>query len=106
MTLSVVRLSPLGSQLSFGHSLSRIESITDWEAIAKKYRDLVGEQGNGEHSVRSDALPGPQGSVDGGPGGSASVHGHTAMPMDTMATMATPAGHPVGGTNNNNNLAV
>lgn len=56
MTLSVVRLSPLGSQLSFSHSLARIESITDWEAIARKYRALMGE--TDDHGVRSDTSDG------------------------------------------------
>jgi hypothetical protein len=41
--LSVVRLSPLGSQLSFSNSLNRIENVTDWDSIAKKYRALMGE---------------------------------------------------------------
>lgn len=41
--LSVVHLSPLGSQLSFGQpSGTRIESVVDWESIAKKYRLLFG----------------------------------------------------------------
>lgn len=40
--LSVVHLSPLGSQLSFSAQTTRIEHVTDWEAIAKKYRALVG----------------------------------------------------------------
>ncbi|KAJ1519694.1 hypothetical protein ONE63_004957 [Megalurothrips usitatus] len=54
MTLSVVRLSPLGSQLSFSHSLARIESITDWEAIARKYRALMGELD--DHGGRSEPM--------------------------------------------------
>jgi hypothetical protein len=41
--LSAVHLSPLGSQLSFSNSLTRIENITDWDSIAKKYRALMGE---------------------------------------------------------------
>lgn len=41
--MSVVHLSPLGSQLSFGQSPgTRIESVVDWESIAKKYRLLFG----------------------------------------------------------------
>lgn len=43
MTVSVVRLSPLGSQLSFSTSMTRIENVTDWDSIAKKYRALMGE---------------------------------------------------------------
>jgi hypothetical protein len=42
--LSVVHLSPLGSQVSFSTSnATRIENIVDWESIAKKYRALIGE---------------------------------------------------------------
>lgn len=43
VALSVVHLSPLGSQLSFSNSATRIENITDWEVITKKYRALIGE---------------------------------------------------------------
>lgn len=42
MALSVVHLSPLGSQMSFGNA-TRIENVADWETIAKKYRALMGE---------------------------------------------------------------
>lgn len=42
MALSVVHLSPLGSQLSFAVQTTRIEHVTDWPVIAKKYRALVG----------------------------------------------------------------
>lgn len=43
VTLSVTHLSPLGSQLSFTIQTTRIEHVTDWEAIAKKYRALMGQ---------------------------------------------------------------
>ena len=43
VTLSVVHLSPLGSQLSFSTQTTLIEHVTDWEAIAKKYRALMGQ---------------------------------------------------------------
>lgn len=43
VALSVVHLSPLGSQLSFASTTMRIENVTDWESIAKKYRALMGE---------------------------------------------------------------
>lgn len=43
VTLSVAHFSPLGSQLSFAAQTTRIEHVTDWEAIAKKYRALMGE---------------------------------------------------------------
>lgn len=42
VALSVVHLSPMGSQLSFSNA-TRIENVADWEAIAKKYRALMGE---------------------------------------------------------------
>lgn len=42
--LSVVPLSPLGSQLSFGHAVSKIDNVVDWEAVRRKYRDLYGEK--------------------------------------------------------------
>lgn len=42
--LSVAHLSPLGSQLSFAGQSTRIEHVTDWEAIAKKYRALMGHE--------------------------------------------------------------
>lgn len=40
--MGVVHLSPLGSQLSFG-TATRIETVADWETIAKKYRQLMGD---------------------------------------------------------------
>uniref|UniRef100_A0A6P7F814 Serine/threonine-protein phosphatase 6 regulatory ankyrin repeat subunit A isoform X2 n=1 Tax=Diabrotica virgifera virgifera TaxID=50390 RepID=A0A6P7F814_DIAVI len=43
VALSVAHLSPLGSQLSFSMQTTRIEHVADWEAIAKKYRALMGE---------------------------------------------------------------
>ena len=39
--LSVAQMSPMGSQLSFSIQTNRIEHVTDWEAIAKKYRALT-----------------------------------------------------------------
>lgn len=41
--LSVVHLSPLGSQLSFSN-MTRIENVVDWEIIAKKYRALTRDE--------------------------------------------------------------
>lgn len=41
--MSVVHLSPLGSQMSFAQpTTTRIENVADWDAIAKKYRVLNG----------------------------------------------------------------
>ncbi|BES94180.1 Ion channel nompc [Nesidiocoris tenuis] len=51
VALSVVHLSPLGSQLSFSNSATRIENVADWDAIAKKYRSLIGEGEDGVASV-------------------------------------------------------
>ncbi|GBO98317.1 Transient receptor potential-gamma protein [Eumeta japonica] len=41
--LSVVHLSPLGSQVSFAN-MTRIENVVDWDAIAKKYRALMRDE--------------------------------------------------------------
>lgn len=41
--LSMVHLSPLGSQLSF-NSATRIESVVDWDMIRKKYLALTGNE--------------------------------------------------------------
>lgn len=43
VTLSVVHLSPLGSQLSF-NSATRIENVVDWDSIRKKYLALTGNE--------------------------------------------------------------
>ncbi|XP_076239069.1 no mechanoreceptor potential C isoform X1 [Calliopsis andreniformis] len=43
VALSVVHLSPLGSQLSFSNAV-RIDNVVDWEAVRRKYRDLYGEK--------------------------------------------------------------
>ncbi|XP_021701891.1 serine/threonine-protein phosphatase 6 regulatory ankyrin repeat subunit B isoform X2 [Aedes aegypti] len=41
--LSVMHLSPLGSQVSFTTvNTTRIENVADWAEISKKYRELVG----------------------------------------------------------------
>lgn len=64
-TLSVVHLSPLGSQLSFAAQTTRIEHVTDWEAIAKKYRALMGQvdevkdQGSTENDDSEEENPPP-----------------------------------------------
>ncbi|XP_050428286.1 serine/threonine-protein phosphatase 6 regulatory ankyrin repeat subunit A isoform X2 [Adelges cooleyi] len=42
MSVSVVHLSPYGSQVSFTNMSNRIETVTDWDSIAKKYRALQG----------------------------------------------------------------
>lgn len=58
MGLSVVHLSPLGSQTSFaGGAATRIENVADWAAISQKYRALVGdaeETGSTKDSIEGD----------------------------------------------------
>lgn len=52
-TLSVSHVSPLGSQTSFGTmNQTRIENVADWEAISKKYRALVGIDGEESGSMK------------------------------------------------------
>lgn len=52
-TLSVLHLSPLGSQTSFATlNQTRIENVADWEAISKKYRALVGLDGEDSGSMK------------------------------------------------------
>lgn len=48
MSVSVVHLSPYGSQVSFSNLSNRIETVTDWDSIAKKYRSLQGASENDE----------------------------------------------------------
>lgn len=60
VALSQVHLSPLGSQASFSAAnQNRIENVADWEAIAKKYRALVGDEEGGSLKD-SDAETGSQ----------------------------------------------
>ncbi|XP_026842997.1 serine/threonine-protein phosphatase 6 regulatory ankyrin repeat subunit A isoform X2 [Drosophila persimilis] len=60
VALSQVHLSPLGSQASFSQAnQNRIENVADWEAIAKKYRALVGDEEGGSLKD-SDAESGSQ----------------------------------------------
>lgn len=54
VTLSVAHLSPLGSQLSFSMQTTRIEHVTDWEAIAKKYRALMGHVDETKEQTNDD----------------------------------------------------
>ncbi|XP_020288603.1 ankyrin-1 isoform X5 [Pseudomyrmex gracilis] len=43
VALSVVPISPLGSQLSFTNTV-KIDNVVDWEVVRRKYRDLYGEE--------------------------------------------------------------
>ncbi|XP_030020883.1 serine/threonine-protein phosphatase 6 regulatory ankyrin repeat subunit A isoform X1 [Manduca sexta] len=52
--LSVVHLSPLGSQLSFNNA-TRIENVVDWEVIAKKYRALTRDEPEEPQAVENEA---------------------------------------------------
>lgn len=52
--LSVVHLSPMGSQLSF-NNMTRIENVVDWEIIAKKYRALMRDEPEEPVSKDSEA---------------------------------------------------
>ncbi|XP_066142046.1 serine/threonine-protein phosphatase 6 regulatory ankyrin repeat subunit B isoform X7 [Euwallacea fornicatus] len=60
---SLSQMSPLGSQLSLSAVTTRIEHVTDWEAIAKKYRALMGhvdevkEASNEDEEEDEDAVP-------------------------------------------------
>ncbi|KAH8334197.1 hypothetical protein KR059_007435 [Drosophila kikkawai] len=66
VALSQVHLSPLGSQASFSQAnQNRIENVADWEAIAKKYRALVGDEEGGSLKD-SDAESGSQEGSGGG----------------------------------------
>lgn len=48
-----MHLSPLGSQTSFATmNQTRIETVADWEAISKKYRALVGLDGDDSGSMK------------------------------------------------------
>lgn len=51
VTLSVVHLSPLGSQLSF-NSATRIENVVDWDSIRKKYLALTGNEPEKEEAEK------------------------------------------------------
>lgn len=54
VALSVAHMSPLGSQLSFSMQTTRIEHVTDWEAIAKKYRALMGQVDETKEQTNED----------------------------------------------------
>ncbi|XP_050446201.1 serine/threonine-protein phosphatase 6 regulatory ankyrin repeat subunit A isoform X1 [Cataglyphis hispanica] len=53
MTLSVVHLSPLGSQLSF-NTATRIENVVDWDSIRKKYLALTGNEPEKEEAEKEE----------------------------------------------------
>lgn len=51
-----MHLSPLGSQTSFATmNQTRIENVADWEAISKKYRALVGLDGEDSGSMKDSS---------------------------------------------------
>jgi hypothetical protein len=45
----VAQISPLGSQLSFNNQ-QRIENVSDWDAIARKYRAIMWPEEEESHS--------------------------------------------------------
>lgn len=53
MSVSVVHLSPYGSQISFASLSNRIETVTDWDSIAKKYRALQGASENNREDTKA-----------------------------------------------------
>lgn len=48
MSVSFIHLSPHGSQVNFSNLSNRIETVSDWDSIAKKYRALQGASDNDE----------------------------------------------------------
>ncbi|CAB0033958.1 unnamed protein product [Trichogramma brassicae] len=69
VTLSIMHLSPLGSQLSFGNA-TRIETICDWDVVRRKYRELHGDDsaaaGSGDNKGSSEAGEKSAGQANGG----------------------------------------
>lgn len=64
--LSVVHLSPLGSQVSFSAAATtRIENVVDWLQIANKYRALMGDEEDRSSLSHTDADE-QSGHADGG----------------------------------------
>lgn len=80
VALSVVHLSPLGSQLSF-NTATRIESVVDWDSIRKKYLALSGNEPEKE-AEKDDKAEDDENDEENGPAAS----GSTAAP----ATTSTP----------------
>ncbi|KAL6268501.1 hypothetical protein P5V15_001633 [Pogonomyrmex californicus] len=66
MTLSVVHLSPLGSQLSF-NSATRIENVVDWDSIRKKYLALTGNEPEKEEAEKEEKGDEGENEDDNGP---------------------------------------
>lgn len=79
-SLSVVHVSPLGSQTSFATlNQTRIENVADWEAISKKYRALVGLEGEDSGSMKDGSDDDKSKHEDTGTsGGAAPVQGNSA----------------------------
>lgn len=66
MTLSIVHLSPLGSQLSF-NSATRIENVVDWDSIRKKYLALTGNEPEKEEAEKEEKGNEDENEDDNGP---------------------------------------
>lgn len=78
----MVHLSPLGSQTSFSAAnQNRIENVADWEAIAKKYRALMGDE-DSSSLKDSDA---ESGSLEGGGSSGGAAGGPPAQVGNNIA---------------------
>jgi hypothetical protein len=78
-TLSVSHISPLGSQTSFGTlNQTRIENVADWEAISKKYRALVGLEGEDSGSMKDGSDDDKSKNEDSGATAAQTVQGNIA----------------------------
>lgn len=90
MGLSVTHLSPLGSQVSFTHAtVTRIESVVDWEAIAKKYRALVGDTDTESGSIKETENENNASSVD--------IQGQPPPPVGAGQVIGNNVANAVGG---------
>lgn len=79
VTLSVMHLSPLGSQLSF-NSATRIENVVDWDSIRKKYLALTGNEPEKEEEAEKEEKGDESARVDENAGPTASNATTTSLP--------------------------
>lgn len=79
LSVSVSHISPLGSQTSFGTlNQTRIENVADWEAISKKYRALVGLDGEESGSMKEGSDDDKSKHEDSGASAAQTVQGNNA----------------------------
>lgn len=80
--MSIVHLSPLGSQMSFSQPTTmRIENVADWEAIARKYRTMNGgdaEDSGSHRESEADNVSTVTETAGAGGGAAANSHQNTA----------------------------